>query len=67
MSEYTEKRWRCDSCGLDVRRGVIPPAGWREVRLDMYGNTTHCCADGACVAKLEAFCKANYPSADVNP
>lgn len=63
MSEYLQKRWKCDYCGRDVKRGVMPPPGWQEIRLDMYGNTSHSCADSDCVAKLKAFVRDNYPSA----
>lgn len=57
--EYTEKRWRCDFCGRDVKRGVMPPSGWEEVVTDHYGNASHCCADNACKMKLSTFCKQN--------
>ncbi len=63
MAEYMEKRWSCDFCGRNVKRGVMPPSGWQEIRLDMYGNVTHCCADAACQMKLTLFCKDNYPTA----
>ena len=64
--EYKQTRWVCDYCQRDVKRGVMPPPGWQEVTLDMYGNTTHCCADGACVMRMELFVRDNYPSALVN-
>lgn len=60
--EYTEKRWRCDHCQRDVRRGVMPP-GWKEIRLDMYGNQAHYCADPLCIEAGRRFVKGNYPSA----
>jgi len=59
MAEYKEKRWRCDYCGRDVKRGVMPPSGWQEVRVDFYGNVTHCCADAACKGKMEILYKQN--------
>lgn len=48
MSEYIQKRWKCDFCGRDVKRGVMPPAGWLEIKVDFYGNTIHCCPDRNC-------------------
>ena len=53
--EYLEKRWRCDFCGRDVKRGVMPPSGWHEAN----SNTTHCCADIHCHAKMVMFCEKN--------
>lgn len=57
MSEYKQLRWVCDYCKRDVKRGVMPPPGWHEVRVDMYGNVTHCCADQACFVKMDALMK----------
>jgi len=57
--EYLEKRWKCDFCGRDVKRGVMPPSGWQEIRVDFYGNQIHCCADNACLMKLPVFCRMN--------
>lgn len=62
--EYIEKRWRCDQCSRDVKRGVMPPSGWQEVVIDFYGNTMHVCPNPACVAKTEMFLRENYPSAE---
>ncbi len=63
MSEYTERRWRCDYCARNVKRGIMPPKGWREIRLDMYGNVVHCCDCVGCEIKLREFLQNNYPSA----
>lgn len=27
------------------------------IRVDMYGNVVHCCADVACTSRLELMCK----------
>lgn len=63
MSEYTERRWKCDYCGKSVKYIAPHPAGWSEVRLDIYGNTTHCCSEYECEVDCKAFVKENYPSA----
>lgn len=62
MSEYMQKRWVCDICKRDVKRGVMPPPGWYEILLP-YGNAVHCCADDVCVTKLKEIVKAEWPSA----
>lgn len=55
--EYKQTRWVCDFCKRDVKCGDVPPSGWQEVRMDMYGNVVHCCADVACTSRLELMCK----------
>jgi len=57
MSEYKQLRWVCDYCKRDVKRGVMPPPGWQEVRIDFYGNVTHCCPDADCVGKMKLLFK----------
>lgn len=56
MSECTEKRWRCDFCNRDIRRGVMPPAKWLEAN-DSYGNAVHCCDRDGCQTEMREFCE----------
>lgn len=53
MSEYTEKRWRCDFCGHNVKRGVMLPSGWTEIIVDASDGKEifHFCSDDQCYAK----------------
>ena len=54
MAEHTQRRWRCDHCGRDVKKGDTQPPGWHE-SSDYYGNTWHCCSDVQCVTWMARF------------
>lgn len=59
MAEFTKKFWRCDNCGREVQRGVMPPPGWFEAGYD--GEVFHCCFDPSCRAWCLRCMKAEYP------
>lgn len=64
MSEYTERRWKCDFCGRDVKREPDRPRWWAEIRVDYYGNSVHCCDVLACHDKLKEEYGDNEYAAD---
>lgn len=47
MSDYTEKRIKCDVCGRSIKFVFPLPAGWQEWS-DYYGNTINCCPRDEC-------------------
>lgn len=61
MAEFTKKFWRCDHCGREVQRGVMPPPGWFEA-LSFYGPVFHACREQECRHAAKVFLENNYPS-----
>lgn len=61
MAEFTKKFWRCDHCGREVQRGVMPPPGWFEaIWRGPDWVLYHACNDAECRSACLAFLKREY-------